>query len=143
MGCHRLLQETFPTQGWNPGLLHYGQTLYRLSRRRSSSVFSAAVRNGHRVRGTWPLAGRAALAAAPASICQGSMCTRVPQPLSCRLREFPSSSLLKSCPASGGLAMELSLKEVVVILYFLCSAPFASHFVEIWPRFCREALNQS
>ena len=101
MGCHSLLQETFPTQGLNPGLLHYGQTLYRLSRRRSSSVFSAAVRNGHRVRETWPLAGRAALAAAPASICQGSVCTRVPQPLSCRLREFPSSSLLKSCPASG------------------------------------------
>ena len=31
VGCHSLLQEIFPTQGLNPGLLHCRQTLYRLS----------------------------------------------------------------------------------------------------------------
>jgi len=31
VGCHFLLQEIFPTQGLKPGLLHYRQTLYRLS----------------------------------------------------------------------------------------------------------------
>ena len=31
MGCHFLLQEIFLTQGLNPGLLYYSQTLYRLS----------------------------------------------------------------------------------------------------------------
>ena len=31
VGCHSLLQEIFPTQGSNPGILHCGQTLYRLS----------------------------------------------------------------------------------------------------------------
>ena len=30
-GCHFLLQEIFPTQGLNPGLLHCRQTLYHLS----------------------------------------------------------------------------------------------------------------
>ena len=30
-GCHFLLQGIFPTQGSNPGLLHCGQILYRLS----------------------------------------------------------------------------------------------------------------
>ena len=30
VGCHFLLQGIFPTQGWNPGLLHCRQTLYRL-----------------------------------------------------------------------------------------------------------------
>ena len=29
--CHYLLQGIFPTQGSNPGLLHYRQILYRLS----------------------------------------------------------------------------------------------------------------
>ena len=29
--CHFLLQWIFPTQGWNPGLPHCRQTLYRLS----------------------------------------------------------------------------------------------------------------
>ena len=28
MGCHSLLQGIFPTQGWNPGLLHCRQILY-------------------------------------------------------------------------------------------------------------------
>ena len=32
MGCHALLQGIFLTQGWNPGLLHCRQSLYRLSR---------------------------------------------------------------------------------------------------------------
>ena len=31
VGCHFLLQEIFPTQGLNPGLLHCRQILYRLS----------------------------------------------------------------------------------------------------------------
>ena len=31
VGCHFLLQRIFPTQGLNPGLLHWKQTLYRLS----------------------------------------------------------------------------------------------------------------
>ena len=31
VGCHFLLQRNFPTQGLNPDLPHYKQTLYRLS----------------------------------------------------------------------------------------------------------------
>ena len=31
MGCHSILQRIFPTQGSNPGLLHYRQILYSLS----------------------------------------------------------------------------------------------------------------
>ena len=31
--CHSLLQRSFPTQRWNPGLLHRRQTLYCLSYR--------------------------------------------------------------------------------------------------------------
>ena len=31
VGCHFLLQGIFPTQGWNPGLLHCMQILYHLS----------------------------------------------------------------------------------------------------------------
>ena len=31
MGCHALLQGIFPTQGLNPGLLHYRRILYCLS----------------------------------------------------------------------------------------------------------------
>ena len=31
VGCHSLLQEIFPTQGWNPGLLHCRQILHCLS----------------------------------------------------------------------------------------------------------------
>ena len=31
VGCHFLLQGIFPTQRWNPGLLHCRQTLYHLS----------------------------------------------------------------------------------------------------------------
>ena len=36
VGCHFLLQGTFPTQGLNPGLLHCRQTLYRLSHQGST-----------------------------------------------------------------------------------------------------------
>ena len=36
MGCHFLLQEIFPTQGLNPGLPHFRQTLYRLSQQGST-----------------------------------------------------------------------------------------------------------
>ena len=36
VGCHFLLQEIFPTQGLNPGLLHCRQTLYLLSHQGSS-----------------------------------------------------------------------------------------------------------
>ena len=31
VGCHLLVQEIFPTQGWNPGLLHCRRILYPLS----------------------------------------------------------------------------------------------------------------
>ena len=31
VGCHFFLQEIFPTQGLNPGLLHCRHALYRLS----------------------------------------------------------------------------------------------------------------
>ena len=31
VGCHFLLQRIFPTQGLNPGLPHWRQTLYHLS----------------------------------------------------------------------------------------------------------------
>ena len=31
--CHSFLQRTFPTQGLNPGLLHYRKILYHLSYR--------------------------------------------------------------------------------------------------------------
>ena len=31
VGSHFFLQGIFPTQGWNPGLLHCKQTLYHLS----------------------------------------------------------------------------------------------------------------
>ena len=31
VGCHSLLQEIFPTQGLNPGLLHCRWILYHLS----------------------------------------------------------------------------------------------------------------
>ena len=31
VGCHSLLQGIFPTQGWNPGLLHCRRILYHLS----------------------------------------------------------------------------------------------------------------
>ena len=38
MGCHFLLQDIFPTQRFNPGLLHCRQTLYPLSHQGSQGV---------------------------------------------------------------------------------------------------------
>ena len=35
VGSLSLLQGIFPTQGWNPGLLHCGQILYQLSHKGS------------------------------------------------------------------------------------------------------------
>ena len=37
--CHFLLQGIFPTQEFNPGLLHCRQTLYRLSHQGSPKLF--------------------------------------------------------------------------------------------------------
>ena len=39
VGCHSLLQEIFPTQGSNPGLLHCRQILYHLSHQGSHSNY--------------------------------------------------------------------------------------------------------
>ena len=38
VGCHFLLQGIFPTQGWNPGLLHRRQIPYCLSHQKSHWV---------------------------------------------------------------------------------------------------------
>ena len=38
VGCHALLQGIFPTQGLNPGLLHYRQILYSLSHQGSPRI---------------------------------------------------------------------------------------------------------
>ena len=38
VGCHTLLQGIFPTQGSNPGLLHYRHILYHLSHQGSSRM---------------------------------------------------------------------------------------------------------
>ena len=38
VGCHTLLQGIFPTQGSNPGLLHYGQIFHRLSHQGSMRI---------------------------------------------------------------------------------------------------------
>ena len=40
VGCHALLQGIFPSQGSNPGLLHFRRILYRLSHRESTILFS-------------------------------------------------------------------------------------------------------
>ena len=48
MGCHFLLQETFPTQGSNPGLLHCRQTLYCLSHQESPCIWLLHL-NGKRI----------------------------------------------------------------------------------------------
>ena len=39
MDCHTLLQEIFPTQRWNQGLLHCRQILYHLSHQGSLYVY--------------------------------------------------------------------------------------------------------
>ena len=38
VGSHSLLQGIFPTQGSNPGLLHYRQILYQLSHKKSPRI---------------------------------------------------------------------------------------------------------
>ena len=38
VGCHALLQEIFPTQGLNPGLLRFRLILYRLSHQGSPHI---------------------------------------------------------------------------------------------------------
>jgi len=38
VGSHSLLQRIFPTQGWNPGLLHCRQILYQLSHKGSPRI---------------------------------------------------------------------------------------------------------
>ena len=38
VGCHALLRGIFPTQGLNPGLLHYRQILYHLSHQGSLRI---------------------------------------------------------------------------------------------------------
>ena len=40
VGCHVLLQGIFPTQGLNPGLLHYRQIFYHLSHQGSPFSFT-------------------------------------------------------------------------------------------------------
>ena len=39
VGCHALLQEIFPTPGWNPGLPHCRQILYCLSHQESPRYY--------------------------------------------------------------------------------------------------------
>ena len=39
VGCHALLQEIFPTQGSNPGLLHCTQILYQLSHQGNTNMY--------------------------------------------------------------------------------------------------------
>ena len=38
VGCHALLQGILPTQGSNPGLLHYRWILYHLSHQESPQI---------------------------------------------------------------------------------------------------------
>ena len=42
VGCHFFLQEIFPTQGLNLGLLHYRQTLYHRSHQGNVTLKSMA-----------------------------------------------------------------------------------------------------
>ena len=43
VGCHAFLQGIFPTQGSNPGLLHYRRILYHLSHQGLSFLFFSSV----------------------------------------------------------------------------------------------------
>ena len=43
VGCHALLQETFPAQGSNPGLPHYGWILYHLKHQGSPRILEWVV----------------------------------------------------------------------------------------------------
>ena len=56
VGCHALLQGIFPTQGWNPGLPHCRQILYRLSHQGSPNWCIGSVQFSHSVvsNSLWP-----------------------------------------------------------------------------------------
>ena len=47
VGCHFLLQEIFPTQGLNLGLLHCRQLLYHLSHQNLKAVWFVAMATIH------------------------------------------------------------------------------------------------
>ena len=47
VGCHFFLQETFPTQGLNPCLLHCRQRLYCLSHQGTSKIMVASFNRSH------------------------------------------------------------------------------------------------
>ena len=47
VGCHAFLQRIFPTQGSNPGLPHYRQILYGLSRQGSCGIKSLILDFSH------------------------------------------------------------------------------------------------
>ena len=96
VGCHSLLQGSFPTQGSNPDLLHCRQILYRLSHQgrpvpslaRGLSWFSPQVS-----RGSWVREREGASAEAEASQNRASESTWLGQPGHCwgKLRdEIPS-----------------------------------------------------
>ena len=54
VGCHSLLQGTFPIQGWNPGLLHRRQSLYQLSRQGSLEIQCCALHHSlHAAQQSW------------------------------------------------------------------------------------------
>ena len=46
VGSRSLLQGIFPTQGWNPGLLHCRHILYQLSQQENKSELEEVVRAG-------------------------------------------------------------------------------------------------
>ena len=52
-GCHFLLQEIFLTQGLNPGLLHFRQTLYRLSHQ--GRAYNSSVWVDCNIAQSWPI----------------------------------------------------------------------------------------
>ena len=41
VGCHALLQGIFPTQGLNPGFLHFRRVLYHLSQQGSQAYVNS------------------------------------------------------------------------------------------------------
>ena len=118
MGCHHLLQETCPTQGLNPGLLHYRQTLSHLSQQGSSSVFLAAVQNGHSV---W---GNLALGWQGCSVSSCSCCWV----LSTRVACAPGSQA-SVLPFWGNSHLSVSIEELPGFWLGLCvgsSSPLCS-----------------
>ena len=48
VGCHAFLQQIFPTQELNPGLLHWLQILYHQSHQGSPSVLTFLPKNANR-----------------------------------------------------------------------------------------------